>query len=37
MPYRYNYDALLNANANAANFKPLTDVAGTLDFTNQAV
>ena len=37
MPYRYNYNALLNANANAANFKPLTDVAGTADFTNQAV
>ena len=35
--YRYNYNALLNANANAANFKPLTDVAGTADFTNQAV
>ena len=36
MPYRYNYGALMSANATNNNFKPLSAVAGTADHTNMA-
>jgi len=35
--YRYNYNALVNADASAdSNFKPLSEVVGTADHTNMA-
>ena len=37
MAYRYDYNALVNANATNNNFKPLSEVAGTQDFSNQAL
>ena len=36
MAYRYNYGALMSANATNNNFKPLSEVAGTADHTNMA-
>ena len=37
MAYRYDYNGLVNANATNNNFKPLSEVAGTQDFSNQAL
>ena len=34
MAYRYDYSALVNANATNNNFKPLSEVAGTADHNN---
>ena len=34
MAYRYNYNALVNANTTNNNFKPLSEVAGTADSNN---
>lgn len=34
MPYRYNYGALMSADATNNNFKPLSEVAGTADSNN---
>ena len=34
MAYRYDYGALMSANATNNNFKPLSEVAGTTDHTN---
>ena len=36
MAYRYNYGALMSANATNNNFKPLSEVQGTSDHTNYA-
>ena len=37
MVYRYDYNALVKANATNNNFKPLSEVAGTADYSNQAL
>ena len=37
MAYRYNYGALMGANTTTNNFKPLSEVAGTADYSNQAL
>ena len=38
MPYRYDYGSLVKADSTKANnFKPLSEVAGTQDFGNQAI
>ena len=34
MAYRYNYGALMSANTTNNNFKPLSEVAGTADYSN---
>jgi len=36
MPYRYNYGALMGADATNNNFRPLSEVVGTADHTNMA-
>ena len=36
MAYRYNYGALMGADATNNNFKPLSEVVGTADHTNMA-
>jgi len=35
--YRYDYGALMGANTTNNNFKPLSEVAGTADYSNQAL
>ena len=37
MVYRYDYGALMSANTTNNNFKPLSEVAGTTDYSNQAL
>ena len=37
MAYRYDYGALMSANTTNNNFKPLSEVAGTADYSNTAL